>query len=486
MPFDNLNFISPFYNLGDTFYSEVSPSPLRDPFWIHHNQLLADELGISPLDWNTDKALDIFSGNNTFKGQPSIAMVYAGHQFGGYSPQLGDGRALLLGQVETEAGIVDIQLKGSGKTPYSRFGDGRAVLRSSIREYLAGEAMHHLHIPSTRALCLIGSKEPVQREQIETGAVIARVAKTHIRFGHFEYFYYTDQHDNLKKLADYVIEHFLPEAKGKDEQYQQLFQYTVTATAKLIAQWQSVGFAHGVMNTDNMSIIGETIDYGPYAFLDDYEPGFICNHSDHSGRYAFNQQPLIGLWNLNALAHALSPLIDVASIKTILSTYEPTFLDHFENNMRRKLGLQRSFPNDEKLRKTLLSLLANSKVDYTLFFRRLCDFGNGETAQSLSELFDKDQTRFIGWCEDYKQRLQQETISLEERHAFMKSVNPKFIARNYLMQRAIEQAEDQSDYTLISSLFTVLQSPFNEHISLEELAEAPPESGKHLPISCSS
>ncbi len=283
----------------------------------------------------TQENLSLLGGHAVLADQQPMAMVYAGHQFGGYSAQLGDGRGLLLGQLNSPEGILDVHLKGAGKTPYSRFGDGRAVLRSSIREYLVSETMHGLNIPTSRTLNITASNEPVMHETVETAAMVTRIAKTHIRFGHFEYFHYTDQLDSLKKLADHVIEQFLPEYHNDPQRYYHLLCYSVHKTALMIAQWQSVGFAHGVMNTDNMSIIGETLDYGPYGFLDDYEPGFICNHSDHTGRYAFDQQPSIGLWNLNALAHALSSLNDDAQIQTALSQYEPTLVENFAFNESR-------------------------------------------------------------------------------------------------------------------------------------------------------
>ena len=495
---DFLRFSDQFYQLGSDFYSEVSPTPLRRAYFLHINESLSQSIGIPKTFWETENALNIFSGHCTIPKQPAIAMVYAGHQFGGYSSQLGDGRALLLAQVKTkEQGVIDLQLKGAGKTPYSRFGDGRAVLRSSIREYLGGEAMHYLGIPTTRSLCLVGSEEPVLREQVETGAIIARTAKTHVRFGHFEYFHYTRQFDQVKKLADYIIQQFIPDAINASDKYQQFFHYTLTKTAKLIAQWQSVGFAHGVMNTDNMSIIGETLDYGPYGFLDDYEPHFICNHSDHTGRYAFDEQPSIGLWNLNALAHALSSLLDTSSIKAILASYEKIITEHFAKLMRQKLGLKTALKTDQSLFANLLALMAKDKVDYTCFFRRLCDFQacdvqaydfpamESQAHDKLNDLFTHRKDFGI-WCQQYRDRLNQENSDDSERQTFMKTINPKFVARNYLLQQAIVLAEKERDFSEIERLFTLLQSPFAEHSENDYYAQPAPDNGKHLEISCSS
>lgn len=472
-----------FLSLGDVFYSKVSPTPLKNPHWLHINDAIAQLLGLS-VDDIRKNGLAIFSGQTTIKDHPSIAMVYSGHQFGGYSAQLGDGRALLLTQYQSKEGLLDIQLKGAGKTPYSRFGDGRAVLRSSIREYLAGEAMHALHIPTSRALCLVGSDEVVIRERPETGAIITRTAKTHIRFGHFEYFHYTDRLEALKQLADYVIEYFVPTANKAKNPYQALFEMSVVNTAKMIARWQVAGFAHGVMNTDNMSIIGETIDYGPYGFLDDYEAKFICNHSDTYGRYAFDEQPSIGLWNLNALGHALSSLLSEKEIKNTLALYEPTIVKTYAELMRGKFGFVSGNKNDQQLCSGLLTLMEQDKVDYTQTFRKLSHFSLKDKNPEIIEAF-KQKNKISEWCEAYKNRLQQDNRDESERQSQMLSMNPKFIARNYLLQLVIERAE-KGDTQPLDELFTILQSPFEEHSSLEHYAEPPPSKGKHLPISCSS
>ena len=472
-----------FLTLGEPFYSKVTPTPLNNPRWIHINSAVADLLGIS-VDDIREQGLPLLSGQTILSDHPGIAMVYSGHQFGGYSPQLGDGRALLMAQYQSREGLIDIQLKGAGKTPYSRFGDGRAVLRSSIREYLAGEAMHALGIATSRALCLVGSDEVVIRERPETGAIVTRTAKTHIRFGNFEYFHYTGKLELVKQLADYLIEHFLPSALSANNPYQQLFEMTVINTAKMIARWQAVGFAHGVMNTDNMSILGETIDYGPYGFLDDYEPAFICNHSDTYGRYAFDEQPGVGLWNLNALGHALSSLLSEDEIKNTLALYEPTITQEYAQLMRAKLGLTTKADTDQQLLSALLNLMKEDKADYTQTFRTLSHLSLDDKTHSVMDNF-KQTEKISLWCEQYCSRLIQENSRDENRQQQMLSTNPKFIARNYQLQAVIEDTQRGNTHKL-EELMTVLQTPFAEHPALEHYATPPSHEGKHLSISCSS
>ncbi|HSC76580.1 MAG TPA: YdiU family protein [Pseudomonadales bacterium] len=478
-----------FAALGETFYSPVRILPLRAARWAAHSPSTATLLGLDIQDLATESALHTFNGilPTPF---PSLAMVYSGHQFGYYNPRLGDGRALLLGEIHNADQHFEIQLKGAGPTPYSRQGDGRAVLRSSIREFLCSEAMHGLGIPTTRALALITSEEPVYREQTETGAMVIRVSPSHIRFGSFEYFFYTQQHDALQQLADFVIDNHYPTSRTAANPYADFLQQVVTRTARLMAHWQSVGFAHGVMNTDNMSILGETFDYGPFGFLDDYNPEFICNHSDHTGRYAFNQQPSIGLWNCNALAHALSPLIPIETLRDILGSYQPTIEQHYLQLMRTKLGLQTAQEADTMLFGQLLTLMQQSHVDYTILFRRLCSFSMAGDNAAVRDLFI-DREGFDRWANQYIARLSAENSIDAERCARMKTANPKFILRNYLAQQAIELAqkrnsEKQQDFSEVENLLQVLQNPFDEHLAFERYAAFPPDWGKHLEISCSS
>lgn len=344
----------------------VAPQPLHGPRLLHLNRALLGELGlgeVSEAQW-----LACCGQGQPLPGMQPVAQVYAGHQFGGYSPRLGDGRALLLGeQLAPDGSRWDLHLKGAGKTPFSRFGDGRAVLRSSIREYLASEALHALGIPSTRALVLLGSDEPVYREQVESGATVLRTAPSHLRFGHFEYFAWSGQGEKIPTLIDYARRYHFPELTDGAE----LFAEVVRRTARLIAKWQAAGFCHGVMNTDNMSLLGLTLDYGPYGFIDAYVPDFVCNHSDSDGRYALDQQPAVGYWNLQKLAQALAGHVDGDALASALAQYEHQLMLHYSELMRAKLGLAVWEEEDPALFRELFRLLAAHKVDYHLFLRRL-------------------------------------------------------------------------------------------------------------------
>ena len=320
---DELVFDNSYARLPDAFYAKLNPTPFNSPpYLVHANPAAAALIDLDSEEVKRPEFAGLFGGSMLAPGMDPLAMLYSGHQFGVYVPKLGDGRAILLGEVKNDRGERwDLHLKGAGMTPFSRDGDGRAVLRSTIREYLCCEAMHGLGIPTTRALCIVGSEEKVYREQIETGAMLVRMARSHVRFGTFEIFYYRKQHELLRVLADYVIEQHFPHLREATDTYARLFAEVVEQTAKLIARWQAVGWSHGVMNTDNMSILGLTLDYGPFGFMDDYDAGFICNHSDHNGRYAFNQQPYIGLWNLSCLAQALLPLAEKEALKAGLDAF---------------------------------------------------------------------------------------------------------------------------------------------------------------------
>jgi uncharacterized protein YdiU (UPF0061 family) len=400
-------------------------------------------------------------------------MCYAGHQFGQYAPQLGDGRAIILGEVVTDQGHRwELQLKGAGLTPYSRDGDGRAVLRSTIREYLCSEAMHALGIPTTRALCLFGSVEEVYRETIERGALLVRMAPSHVRFGSFEVFFYRQQFDQLRRLADYVIDDDFPQ---------------------LLAQWRLIGFAHGVMNSDNMSILGLTLDYGPFGFMDTYDPGFICNHSDCQGRYAFERQPAIGLWNLTCLAQAMLPLLDadngeaaVELARDALAAYEPAFSEAHTRGMRAKLGLQDAHDTDPELITRLLDLMRANRADYTNLFRDLADLKLAESATD-GPLRDRfiDRAGFDVWAADYRARLRIEQRPDRQRRAAMNSVNPLYVLRNYLAQQAIEAAE-QGDFNEIERPLALLSRPFEEQPGMAAYAQERPDWAGELAASCSS
>jgi len=481
-------FFDTFKDQNDLHCSAVAPSPLNNPVLVSGNALLAAELGLNPEHMTDPAMLRLMAGDLTDTDLQPIALVYSGHQFGVWAGQLGDGRAMTLGElsvVDIKTGkpqLWDIQLKGAGATPYSRFADGRAVLRSSIREYLCSEAMHSLGIATTRALCLVNSDTSVYREDVESAATVCRVARSHIRFGSFEHFHYRNQPDSVKAMADYVIARHFPQWIEDDLRYANLITRTVTKTAKMIAQWQAEGFAHGVMNTDNMSILGDTIDYGPFGFLDVYNPDFICNHSDANGRYSFKNQPSVGLWNLNALATSFMTLLPSEALVTALKNYEPTFLQHYRQLMARKLGLEAYRDGDESLINQLLTLMEENQVDYSLFFRQLCYFSNSH--RNVRDMF-VDRSAFDDWATLYVQRLSQQQSSDQDRSATMLETNPKYILRNYMAQAAIEKAE-QGDYSEVNLLLEVLQSPFAEHPEAEHYAGLPPDWAETISVSCSS
>lgn len=465
--------------------SAVAVTPFAEPKLLAYSTETAALLGFTETFFQSPDAAEYLSGKKLFAGSTPIAQKYAGHQFGHYNPELGDGRGLLLGdRPGTDGQRYDLHLKGAGRTPYSRFGDGRAVLRSSIREFLASEAMFHLGIPTSRALSLVGSTEPVQRETTEQGAMVIRVCPSHIRFGHFEHCFYTGDKHQLQQLVDFTLQQHFTECLSAEKPVLAMLQQVVMRTATLISQWQAVGFNHGVMNTDNMSILGLSFDYGPYAFLDEYQPGYICNHSDHSGRYAFDEQPGIGLWNLNALAHALSPLLDAEDLRAALGLYEPTLVNHYMTLMGKKLGLLSTEPEDRALIGRWLALLQQQKQDYTLSFRRLADFSDDAQGSSIRDHM-LDLQAFDQWAELYRARLQRENTSAEQRKNLMNSVNPLYILRNYLAQQAIAAAE-QGDTAPLHELMQVLKQPYQKQQGKEAFAAPPPDWGKAMSISCSS
>lgn len=471
------------YATFDWAGTRVEPTPLQEPRLLLVNHALAEELGMALSD---QQWLEITSGVRLLPDMVPFAQVYAGHQFGGYSPRLGDGRALLLGEVVAADGQRwDLHLKGAGKTPYSRFGDGRAVLRSSLREYLASEALYHLGIPTTRALCLVGSREPVYREQVEPGAAVLRVAQSHLRFGHFEYFYYSGEAERIPALLDYLIQTQWPDLSQDQAGYAALFERVMRRTATLIAQWQAVGFCHGVMNTDNMSMLGLTLDYGPYGFLDGYNPGHICNHSDHAGRYAYDQQPSVGYWNLQRLAQALSGLVPVESLRQALDGYEHALLSRFSETMRQKLGLAAWEDEDPALFRDMFNLMAAQQVDYSCWFRRLALLApEGPVPESLLTLLS-DAGAWDDWFGRYQARLAREGRDHGDKVAQMNAVNPKYVLRNHLAQQAIERAE-RGDMSEAALLLQVLSRPFDEQPEFDYYAAPAPEWAGQICVSCSS
>jgi uncharacterized protein YdiU (UPF0061 family) len=483
---------SRFEALQQAFFSRVMPSPMAAPHWVAVNLPLARELGL-PDSWlEGPDSLSFLSGNAVAPGSQPLASVYSGHQFGVWAGQLGDGRALLLGDCMAPSGErFEVQLKGAGLTPYSRMGDGRAVLRSSIREYLCSEAMHGLGIPTTRALALVGSPTPVQRETQETAAVVTRVAPSFIRFGHFEHFAANGQIEDLRTLADFVVEHYWPHLRDRSagqvgNVYAALLAETCRRTARLLAQWQAVGFCHGVMNTDNMSILGLTIDYGPFGFLDGFDANHVCNHSDHQGRYAYARQPNVAFWNLFCLGQALMPLIDDQDAAlAALEPYKTLFPAALDEQMAAKFGLRQLRDGDRTIFEGLLQLMNRERTDYTITFRRLCDFGLGPTQRAAVRDLFRDREAFDAWAAQYDTRLAQEPASPEERAAGMRLANPRFVLRNHLAQQAIDAA-NQGDFSEVHRLHAVLARPFDEQPEQSALADFPPDWAGALEVSCFS
>ncbi|WEF29962.1 protein adenylyltransferase SelO [Klebsiella aerogenes] len=478
-----LSFTTHWRDQLPDFYTSLAPTPLNNARLIWRNAALAKTLGVADALFEPAHGAGVWGGEALLPGMSPLAQVYSGHQFGAWAGQLGDGRGILLGEQQLPDGQrFDWHLKGAGLTPYSRMGDGRAVLRSTIRESLASEAMYALGIPTTRALAMVTSDTPVYRESEERGTMLMRIAESHVRFGHFEHFYYRREAEKVQQLADYVIRHHWPHLQEEADKYILWFRDVVTRTAEMIASWQTVGFAHGVMNTDNMSILGLTMDYGPYGFLDDFQPGFICNHSDYQGRYSFDNQPAVGLWNLQRLAQSLSPFISAEALNTALDGYQHALLTAYGRRMRDKLGLYTQQPGDNELLDGLFSLMEREGSDYTRTFRLLSQSEQHSAASPLRDEFI-DRAAFDSWFADYRARLRDESFEDSERQQRMQRVNPAVVLRNWLAQRAIEQAEG-GDMRELERLHAALAQPFSDRD--DDYVSRPPDWGKHLEVSCSS
>ncbi len=488
---ENLAFTDSFSQLGDAFYTRLRPTPMAAPYLVCASDSAGELIGLDSSAYASDAFLQIFSGNHVPTSTQPLSAVYSGHQFGVWAGQLGDGRAILLGEVSAPSlplpSTMELQLKGAGMTPYSRMGDGRAVLRSSIREFLCSEAMAALGIPTTRALCVTGSDLPVLRETRETAAVATRMSPSFVRFGSFEHWFYQEREHELKKLADYVIERFYPTLQGAKNRYRDLLEEVTRRTAHLVAQWQAVGFMHGVMNTDNMSILGLTLDYGPFGFMEAFDARHICNHSDHQGRYAYQAQPAIAQWNCYALGQALLPLIgSIDDAHAALEVFQPEFTAQYDALLHAKLGLSSTEPEDTELITSMFSIMQSSHVDFTLFFRRLGDLQVAQIKhdEPIRDLFI-DRAAFDAWALQYRQRLKKEKRSDADRRHTMHSVNPKYILRNYLAQTAIEKAQNK-DFSEIRKLLSILENPFDEQAENETYAALPPDWANELEVSCSS
>ncbi|MGJ4959828.1 protein adenylyltransferase SelO [Bradyrhizobium sp. HKCCYLRH2015] len=484
----------PFQNsyaaLPDNFFARVAPTPVAAPRLIKLNRPLAEELGLNPTELETPEGAEILAGKTVPEGAEPIAMAYAGHQFGHFVPQLGDGRAVLLGEVVDRNGVRrDIQLKGSGPTPFSRRGDGRAALGPVLREYIVSEAMAALGIPTTRSLAAVVTGEQVYRGTALPGAVLTRVATSHIRVGTFQYFAARQDVDAVRRLADHVISRHYPDLAGTERPYHALLDAVIARQAKLIADWLLVGFIHGVMNTDNTSVSGETIDYGPCAFMDAYDPKQVFSSIDEFGRYAFANQPRIALWNLTRLAECLLPLFGddkdeaIKEAEAALDGFAAEFTDAHQAGLRRKLGLFTRAEGDQPLAQALFDAMAAAKADFTLTFRRLSDAaGNGDLGEVRS-LFE-DPAGFDEWAARWQQRLTEEPQSPAERRAAMRKVNPAFIPRNHRIEAVITAAVENDDYAPFEELHAVLARPYDDQPDRADYADPPQPEEQVLQTFC--
>jgi len=477
--YSTFNFDNSFARSLDGFFVPCPAAPSSAPKFLQFNHSLAKELGLDPVILNSETGLAIFSGNLTPEGAEPLAQVYAGHQFGGFSPQLGDGRALLLGEViDTRGQRRDIQLKGSGRTPFSRSGDGKAAIGPILREYLMGEGMHSLGVPTTRALAAVSTGEIVYRESPLPGAVLTRVAASHIRIGTFQFFAAREATDKVRKLADYTIARHYPETTEAENPYLAFFTSVTEAQAALVAQWMNLGFIHGVMNTDNMAISGETIDYGPCAFMDTYSAGTVFSSIDTHSRYAYGNQPLILSWNLARFAETLIPLVDPSkdlaiellteAVERVQSLYETRWLA----GMRSKIGLSTQDPGDLELINDLLSLMEEGHADFTLVFRRLSQILRGKS-DAVRNLFDR-RDAFDIWIQRWLNRLEYDGIEAETRGQMMDQTNPIYIPRNHKVEEALSAAVDHENMTLFSDLLGVLSHPFDEGAGMDAYAAPGP------------
>ena len=464
--FAGLNFDNSYAKLPSHFYSNTHPVPVNKPSLIKLNVQLAKELGLNIKELRGKKGAEFFSGNIIAPGSAPISLAYAGHQFGSFMPQLGDGRAVLLGEIiDKNCRRFDIQLKGSGQTPFSRRGDGRASLGSVIREYIVSEAMYALGISTTRSLAFVTTGEPVFRETALAGAIITRVASSHIRIGMFEYFAARGDLEALKTLSDYAISRHYPDCAREENPYISLLKKVMDAQAKLIASWMSVGFIHGVMNTDNTSIAGETIDYGPCAFMDEYNPSQVFSSIDRDGRYAYANQPYIAQWNLARFAQALLPLLDknieksVEIAEEVISSFSPIYESYWIDGMRKKIGLFTKDEGDIKLINDLLNIMHKNRLDFTNTSRKL---SNGVYIPE-----------FHGWEQAWKSRMSEENKDLDTHFELMQSVNPAFIPRNHRIEEVIKAAVEDADFSIMEEMINVLSNPYNDQPEFLSYATPP-------------
>ena len=484
LPFDNT-----YARLPARFYARIEPTPVARPRLIKLNGRLAVTLGLDPEELASPEGVGMLAGNRVPDGAEPVAMAYAGHQFGHFVPQLGDGRALLLGEIVDRDGVRrDIHLKGSGRTPFSRGGDGRAAVGPVLREYIVSEAMAALGIPTTRALAAVTTGESVFRETVLPGAVLARVASSHVRVGTFQYFAARGDTEAVRLLADYVLARNYPELLDTEQPYLALLEGIVFRQAGLVAQWLLVGFIHGVLNTDNMSVAGETIDYGPCAFMDAYDPDTVFSSIDRSGRYAYANQPTIAHWNLTRLAETFLPLLSddarkaKAAAEAVLGGFAHRFEAAFHSGLRRKIGLFTDRDDDVSLMRDLLKGMAQNGADFTLTFRRLAEAAEGRD-EPVRSLFI-DPTIFDTWARRWRERLKEEPEEVDNRRTMMQAVNPAFIPRNHRVEAAIMAAVQQSDLEPFEEIVTVLEKPYEDQPTFARYAEPPEPHERVLQTFC--
>jgi len=485
MKLDELKIENDYFDFDEKFYHKVNPTPLKNPHLISFNKLMFDELALDYDEALNEEFVKFINGEKILENQTCFAMAYAGHQFGYFVPQLGDGRAINFGKIKS----WHLQTKGAGLTRYSRQGDGRAVLRSSIREYIMSEAMHALNIPTTRALGIIGSTHGVFRNygESETGSIVLRVSPSWIRIGTFEFFARgKNNKENITKLANYVIKESYPHLENDENKYEKMFFEMVDKTASLMAKWQAYGFMHGVMNTDNFSMAGLTIDYGPFAFMDYFNINQICNHTDSEGRYSFNNQPYVARWNLEVLANTLKEICDIKKLMEYLKSYFHIQEKEYLSLMAKRLGLDISKSSDSYAGFIIefLKAMQNSKTDYNQFFYELTICKDFDEIKKVVDISIYRQA--LGkWLEKYIEIRKEENSSFEEVQKAMKKVNPKFIIKNYMLQEAIDSAEN-GDFTLLNDLLNIAQNPFDEHKKYDKYSKATPMEFANIKLSCSS
>jgi uncharacterized protein YdiU (UPF0061 family) len=486
-----VSFDNSYAHLPERFYARLDPTPTAQPRLIKFNSALAAELGLDVSGVSADTLAQLFSGNLRLQGAEPLAMAYAGHQFGHFVPQLGDGRAILLGEVRDVAGVRrDIQLKGSGRTPFSRDGDGRAAVGPVLREYVVSEAMHALGVPTTRALAIVATGESVYRERRLPGAILTRVAASHVRVGTFQFFAARGDVEAIKELADFVIERHYPDIREVEAPYLALFRAVAEGQARLIACWMHVGFIHGVMNTDNTSVSGETIDFGPCAFMDAYDPAAVFSSIDTAGRYAYANQPHIAHWNLARFAETLLPLLDPVLERAIelaneaLLAFWPRFEQHWLSGMRRKLGLFTTEDEDAQLVRGLLEAMHRQQADFTLTFRKLCDAAGGQQFDAGVRALFANAAAYDEWVTMWRSRLARELLPASVRAESMRHANPAFIPRNHRLEQAIQAAVEHEDFTLFADLLRILSRPYEDQEGFEAYATEPRASERVLQTFC--